>query len=117
VLVLGLCLVVRDAAFRETLRYSLQGAALTIIFVAAIRYAHWLPFRVLNWRPLAFIGVLSYSLYLVHYAVIFAIERILPAWHPLARGVLAAVVSIAISWAIYRLIEKPCARLRKRLTD
>ena len=52
-MVLLACLVIRGGAFnfRETLRYSLQGAALTVLFIAAIRYYNWWPFRWLNWRP------------------------------------------------------------------
>ena len=117
VLILGYCLLVRDAGFRETFRYSLQGVALTLIFIAAIKYKNWLPFRILNWKPIAFIGTLSYSLYLVHYAIIFAVERKLPGEHPLTQALIALVLSIAASWAIYRLVEKPCAKLRKRLMD
>jgi len=117
VLTLLACLVVRDPGFRETLRYSLQGIALTFIFIAAIRFRDWAPFRFLNLRPVAFLGVLSYSLYLVHYAWIFAIARMTPGWNPLGRALLALVLSVATSWAIYRFVERPCARLRKRLTD
>jgi peptidoglycan/LPS O-acetylase OafA/YrhL len=111
------CLVYRAADFRETARYSLQGLALTAIFVSAIRFSDWAPLRVLNARPVAFIGVLSYSLYLVHYVVILVFEEHVPTLHPLARGILSFLVSLAIAWAIYLFVEKPCARLRRRLTD
>jgi peptidoglycan/LPS O-acetylase OafA/YrhL len=116
-LVLALCLLVRNAAFRETFRYSLQGAALTFLFIAAILFSSWAPFRFLNWRPLAFIGVLSYSLYLLHYAVIATIQRLCAMISPLSLALTSIGVSVALSWAIYELIEKPCARLRRRLTD
>jgi peptidoglycan/LPS O-acetylase OafA/YrhL len=116
-LFLGATLVLRDPGFRETLRYSLQGAALTVIFVAVMRFPGWAPFRLLNLRPVAFLGVLSYSLYLVHYAVIFAVRRAGPGLHPLVQAALALALAIALSWALYLFVEKPCARLRKRLTD
>jgi len=115
--VMVLCLLVRDAGFRETLRYTLQGIALTFIFIAAIRYKDWLPFRVLNLKPVAFIGVLSYSLYLVHFAVIFAVRRNLPDLHPVPSALLALALSVLLAWIIYRLVERPCARLRRRLID
>jgi peptidoglycan/LPS O-acetylase OafA/YrhL len=111
------CLLVRDDSFRETLRYSLQGAALTVLFVAAIRYDHWAPFRLLNTRLLVFIGLLSYSLYLLHYVVIAALMELLPAISEFLRAVLALGVSTFLAWLIYRAIEKPCAALRRRLTD
>jgi peptidoglycan/LPS O-acetylase OafA/YrhL len=74
VLALLLTLFVRAEWFRETLRYSLQGMALIPLFAAAIRFPGWLVFRWLNWRPVAFLGVLSYSLYLVHFGAIFIVR-------------------------------------------
>jgi peptidoglycan/LPS O-acetylase OafA/YrhL len=65
----------------------------------------------------AFLGVLSYAFYLVHFVVIFAIQVLLPHAGGLARGIVALLVSLALSWVIYRLVERPCARLRRRLTD
>jgi peptidoglycan/LPS O-acetylase OafA/YrhL len=111
------CLLYRAPAFRETVRYSLQGIALTFIFIAAIRYSTWLPFRWLNWRPVAYVGVLSYSLYLMHFAVLFAVMRNLPAAGPWVQGVLAIAVSVLLAWMMYEVVEKPAARWRKRLTD
>jgi peptidoglycan/LPS O-acetylase OafA/YrhL len=115
--ILALCVLIRDPGFRETTRYSLQGIALTFIFIAAIHFPQWPPFRVLNWRPVAFVGLLSYSLYLLHFAVIFAVQRMLPGLSPLPQGVASFAVSMGLAWAIYILIEKPCARLRKALID
>jgi len=111
------CLLVRDDSFRETLRYSLQGAALTILFIAAIRYDRWAPFRLLNTRLLVFIGLLSYSLYLLHYVVIAALQELLPGISEFPRAVLALGISTFLAWLIYRAVEKPCAALRRRLTD
>jgi peptidoglycan/LPS O-acetylase OafA/YrhL len=111
------CLVYRAPAFRETVRYSLQGLALTAIFIGAIRWYDWAPFWLLNTRPVAFLGVLSYSLYLVHYVVLSEFARHLPSLSTLLRALLSFAVSFALAWAIYKFIETPCARLRKRLTD
>lgn len=116
-LIMGCCLLVRGQDFRETLRYSLQGAALTVLFIAAIRYCNWAPFRLLNLRPVVFIGLLSYSLYLLHYAVLSAVQRLFATVHPVLRAGLALAISIALAWLIYVLIEKPCARLRRKLSD
>jgi peptidoglycan/LPS O-acetylase OafA/YrhL len=116
-LLLACCLLVRGDAFRETFRYSLQGAALTVLFVAAIRYHRWPVFAWLNTRVMVFLGLLSYSLYLLHLAVILRISHALPAAGPLAQGVASLTVAIALSWLIYLTVEKPCARLRRKLTD
>jgi peptidoglycan/LPS O-acetylase OafA/YrhL len=106
--------LVRGTAFRETFRYTLQGIGLTPVFVAAVRWPNWFVFRPLNWQPVRFIGTLSYSLYLVHHATLYAIELHTPL-SALQRAIVALFVSVGIAWTIYRFVEKPCARLRRRL--
>jgi peptidoglycan/LPS O-acetylase OafA/YrhL len=101
--------------FRETVRYSLQGVALTFLFVALLRFRDNVCFRALNWRPIAFLGVLSYSLYLVHYSVIIGVRHQLAMLHPALQASLALVLSLAIAWGIHVAIERPCADLRRRL--
>jgi len=117
VAVLGFCLVYRADAFRETFRYSLQGAALTVLFTAAVRFPAWVAFRWLNTPLMATIGGLSYALYLVHYTVLFLVARFLPGWPAVATGVLALAGSLLLAQLSFRYIESPCARLRKRFAD
>jgi peptidoglycan/LPS O-acetylase OafA/YrhL len=110
-----LTFVVRASFFRETIRYSLQGMALTPIFIAAVRSPRWLVFRPLNWQPVRFLGTLSYSLYLIHQVVLTVVDR-----HSRMvggrRALAALLISIAIAWTMYRLVEKPCAKLRRKLS-
>ncbi len=106
----------RDEGFRETFRYSIQGLGLYPVFITAICHPEFLPFRFLNLRPVAFMGVLSYSLYLVHHVVLFGVRFQLPHLHPVAQGVLGFGLALAIAWGIYLVVEKPAARLRKRLS-
>jgi peptidoglycan/LPS O-acetylase OafA/YrhL len=110
-----LTFVYRAEWFRETIRYTLQGIALTPVFVTAIRFPNWLFFRVLNTRAVAFVGVLSYSLYLVHQVILFLLGYQLWSVSPLTRGVLALLLSLGIAATIHFAVEKPSARLRKRL--
>jgi len=35
---------------------------------------------------------------------------------PVAKGSLGMALSLLLSWLIYLTVEKPCARLRKRLS-
>ena len=102
--------------FRETLRYSLQGIALTPIFISAIRYPNWLPYRVLNAKPVAFMGLLSYVLYLVHQVVLFVLGYQMPKVHGLVRAILAFVLSLVFAVVVHYYVEKPAQNLRKRLT-
>jgi peptidoglycan/LPS O-acetylase OafA/YrhL len=116
----GLALLVwafvkRDDWFRESLRYTVQGIGLTPLFVVAMRQPTWGPMRFLNWAPVRRIGVLSYSLYLVHQVVLYMIDHWRHDWSPTPRFIVGLAVSLAIAQAINRFIEKPCARLRRRL--
>jgi len=108
--------VLRGPVFRQTLRYSLQGMALTPIFIAAVRWPRARPFAPLNWKAVRFIGTLSYSLYLVHEVAFSAVEQHLQLSAP-ANAAVALVVSLAIAWVMYEIVEKPCAALRKRLSE
>jgi peptidoglycan/LPS O-acetylase OafA/YrhL len=111
-----ICFLIQGIVFRETWYFSIQGAALTLVFIAAIRFHTWPLFRFLNWRPVVFIGTLSYSLYLVHDVLLRAVARLWPQSHGWQRAPISLAASIIAAWAIYVLVERPCARLRKRLT-
>lgn len=112
-----LTFVLRGSHFRETLRYSLQGIALVPVFVCAVRYPDWGLMRLLNYRPIAYFGVLSYSLYLIHQIVFLAfVDRLGAVWGPAPCAIATLAVSVALALLLQQLIEKPCARLRKRFS-
>ncbi|MEM7321480.1 MAG: acyltransferase [Actinomycetota bacterium] len=114
VVVIGVSMVIRDDFYRETIRYSVQSIALAPLFYAAIQRPNALPFRVLNLRPVMFVGVLSYSLYLVHQIVILALINQRPTLGVPEMMVLAGAISLAIAYAFHVVIEKPSTRARKR---
>jgi peptidoglycan/LPS O-acetylase OafA/YrhL len=113
-----LCLLatfaVRAESFRETVRYSLQGAALYPIFVTAIRRPDWGLYRVLNLRIVRHLGVLSYSLYLGHLVILEI------AWRHVTSALVQTAVALAcvlvFAEAMYHFVEKPCASLRRRFS-
>lgn len=108
--------VYRAPWFRESIRYTLQGIGLTPIFISAMRFPEWGPFRLLNTKFVAFLGVLTYSLYLVHHVVLYTVHYHLPTWHPALLSLVALAISIAFSLAMYHYVEKPLGRLRKRFS-
>jgi peptidoglycan/LPS O-acetylase OafA/YrhL len=108
-------IVIRVPDFEQTFRYTLQSFGLLPLFVAAVRWHDTAVGRILNWSALRRLGVLSYSLYLMHTAVIWALEE-RTTWSPLSRGVAAFAILIVLATLIYRFVEKPCARIRRRLS-
>jgi peptidoglycan/LPS O-acetylase OafA/YrhL len=105
----------RDDSFRETLRYTLQGLALIPIFVAAIHYQKSWPVVLLNLPVVRFLGVLSYSLYLCHFIFLENIERLWTT-NPVVSGAVSLACALGFATAVHYWIERPCARMRKRLS-
>jgi peptidoglycan/LPS O-acetylase OafA/YrhL len=61
-----------------------------------------------------FLGVLSYSLYLFHVLVLLVLER--AGLTGMKLAVPGFALSVLCAWAVYRVIERPAARLRKRFS-
>jgi len=115
--VLFFCFVYREGAFRETFRYTLQGIALLPVFYLAVLRSHWPVFRWLDWRPIRYIGTLSYTLYLVHLVVLYSLEYCLPQVPGVVRGIAGAALSTGIAALSYHYMERPLARLRKKYSE
>jgi peptidoglycan/LPS O-acetylase OafA/YrhL len=70
------------------------------------------PSRILSGRGLMFIGLISYSLYLVHWPILMltqaavGFENPLPLWATLLLG----AVSFPAAWILYRFVEDPARR-------
>jgi len=120
--------VIRDAWFRDGLRFSVQGMGL-FICVGAILYAAPLaPLRRLLAYPVAIlIGRWSYSLYLWHWPVFSLCGVLLPTaiWLPFLHGAgslawtallfpTLTAVSLALAIGSYYGIERPMVTLRRR---
>ena len=65
--------------------------------------------RALEWRPLALIGVASYSLYLWHVPILDALGGAYAK-----QLVLGTPICLAVAFVSYRLVEAPFLRLRRR---
>jgi len=104
----------RDPAFRESARYSMQGIGLYPLFFVAVRYPKLLVTRFLNLKQVRFVGTLSYSLYLVHQVMIYVVES--KAGEGVWQAALALALSFVLALGMYELIEKPCGKLRSRLS-
>jgi len=95
--------------------------AVSVLLVVASRDL-WVG-RVLAARPLRYLGIISYSLYLYHSSVgwrfVSLVQQRVPGpWSaPLALGVYLVGIlgTIAFSAALWWLIERPCIRLSQRI--
>lgn len=63
--------------------------------------------RVLAWRPIVFIGLISYSLYLWHWPFIAYTRYWLMDAFALPHQLLILLVSLVLAWLSYRFIEGP----------
>jgi len=107
-------LLYRDAAFRETYRYTLQGIALYPLFYFSIRYHGDPLFRLLNSTILSRIGIWSYSIYLIHFVVIQLIAALWPSLEerPLILVLAGTTVAMGYAAAIDRWVD-PYFRRRR----
>lgn len=107
-------LVIRDDYFRDTLRYSMQSlsacAAIAWGFGANASALRATTMRFLALRPIQFIGLASYSIYLAHLVVIAQIEPVLPPMPAPLRIALLVAAGLAAGCLLYLLVEKPVAR-------
>jgi len=75
------------------------------------RNAHRWIVKLLNWRPIVHLGVISYSLYLWQQPIL-AGPRTTTAW---SDAPLPFLVVLLLAEASYRLVERPALALRDRL--
>jgi peptidoglycan/LPS O-acetylase OafA/YrhL len=72
-----------------------------------------------GWRVLAFLGTISYGVYLYHVPVFVTLGKSygLPAGVPELAAWLAAgvAITVALAWLSWRLVERPAMRLGDQL--
>jgi peptidoglycan/LPS O-acetylase OafA/YrhL len=102
-------------AVSATVQYTIEGLALIPIFVVAIRYSKWGIFRLLNHPWVVLIGVLSYSMYISEQIINALVHGNVPGGE-IVHGPMYLALTLGFAWAMYRVVERPCARVRKRLS-
>jgi len=96
-------------AYGLTVGKSLELFSLCIVITAAVTFPNTLLYRFLNWRPLTYVGVLSYSLYVWNNLFLLG-ER-----HWFNAFPINFLCVIAMALISYHLIENPFLRLKDRL--
>lgn len=95
--------------------YTLQAVCLMPIFAYVITAPKSWIGRILNWKPIVFLGVLSYSMYLVHVLFLRSAENLLSLPH-VVEVAIAAVATFLFAWAVNIAVERPLAKLRKKFS-
>ena len=84
-------------------------AAPAVLGASALIWAgpHSLVGRMLAWRPLVFIGLISYSLYLWHWPLIAFHSLVFPGEKQLTHGLILVGLSLVLATASWRFVEQP----------
>lgn len=91
---------------------SIASVAAIAIFALGTRY------RGAVWKPLIFLGAISYSLYLMHEIVIRLVAPFFVST-PISCAAFVLTVSICaifVSWLVFRFLEQPCIAAGKWLS-
>ena len=111
-LLLIFCVTIRSPAFRETLRYSMEGFA-SALLLTGIVYGDYFK-KILGHPLLVYIGKISYALYLFHFGVLITLE----AWtnSPIFDNITIItyiLLSFALAIACYHWVERPIQQIRQ----
>ncbi|WP_165585321.1 acyltransferase [Roseococcus sp. SYP-B2431] len=106
----------RNEAFRETIRYTIQGLCLFVLFSAVMQTGGPVRAILTSW-PLQRIGLYSYTLYLIHMVALALFEFNMPWLGRVGWGVAAALASLAYAAVLYAWVERPLARIRHRMNE
>jgi peptidoglycan/LPS O-acetylase OafA/YrhL len=85
------------------------SAATALVVAAMVRPGSWLG-RLVGMRPLRWIGVRSYGIYLWHFPVIVLTAAALPGGFDLPRATLQVAATVALAALSWRFVEEPILR-------
>lgn len=109
------------AKFSVLLAWWLGNSASFWAFALLIGVFFWQRGRVsrfAGWGPVAYLGEISFALYLVHQPVIGYLARATP-WFPLLplsmQVIVFTAIVLALSALLHHAVEKPCMRIARRV--
>jgi peptidoglycan/LPS O-acetylase OafA/YrhL len=111
-LVIGSVLLVDDTAAFPGLN-AFWPCLGTAMIIYAGSHAQTPAIRFLQYRPLVFVGLISYSLYLWHWPV-FSFARYLTPDFSTSYALVAILVTLLVSYFSWRFIEQPLRRTGDR---
>ncbi|WP_336881337.1 acyltransferase [Rhodococcus globerulus] len=112
-----LSLIIRDEFFRSTFRYSIQGlAACLVIMYGLVPGEGWSRkafYSLAKFRPIAIIGLASYSIYLCHLVIGAWLLSILDDFPFVVSFFVAVSVGILVGIGLYKWVEVPVQRIKR----
>jgi peptidoglycan/LPS O-acetylase OafA/YrhL len=105
-------------AFKHIWGYSLLNYFFAVLIYCVARKGLFV--KLLEWKPLAYIGRISYGLYVYHFALTWLVARLRdlgPIPEELAKAMTAIIaffLSVLVASLSYRFIEKPILDLKDR---
>lgn len=95
---------------------TIQALCMAVIVTIVVRHSGAWAGRVLNSRPMVFVGVMSYSLYLMHRFFIDWANEHLASWDAMTAAAVTLAAALASAFVIHVWVERPATRLRRRLS-
>lgn len=109
-------LLYRNESFRWTWRFTLQGIGIVLIIANLLFDPRWKGVvGALEWRPIRYIGRISYGLYLYHMLLNRLIEQVWPDIPSPILLPISVVVSLIVASISYNALEMPLKAIRRRL--
>lgn len=109
-------LVLRDQFFRETFRYTIQGICLMPLFYCAVRFSNSKLFKFLNSKFFVRVGVLSYSIYLIHLILVHVIQKNFDtALSPVNLFLVVFGISVVYATILEKYIDIPLSVIRSKI--
>lgn len=109
-------LLIRDEAFRESWRYSIQGLGLFLLCYALVINQGYLS-AILRSGFMQYLGKISYSLYLYHWLLYGVLDYYAGSWSVAARLSLMLPMSFLLASASYHAVEQPGIRWGRKLIN
>lgn len=92
--------------------YVLVAGAAMLVVADLVAGSHSLLARPLAWRPMVFVGKISYGLYLIHLPVFYIVEKLIPSASLPVRLGWKLAVSLGLATVSYYLVERRFLRLK-----
>lgn len=107
----------------SVLNAPMEGAMAALLVTLGLGSAPWLS-RLLSWRPLAYVGVFSYSIYLMHAPLVQMVWQFLVDPLDISRDMKALVLMgpgtvliVAATWVFFYVAERPFLSVKMRAAE